>query len=36
MSVEESHAYLLQEETEKLLDNDKIIKMPLMMLNKMA
>lgn len=25
MSVEESHAYLLQEETEKLLDNDKII-----------
>tara|TARA_B100000686_G_C16803290_1_gene987811 strand:+ start:3353 stop:4672 length:1320 start_codon:yes stop_codon:yes gene_type:complete len=26
MSVEESHAYLLQEETEKLLDNDKIIK----------
>ena len=26
MTVEESHAYLLQEETEKLLDNDKIIK----------
>ena len=25
MSVEESHSYLLQEETEKLLDNDKII-----------
>jgi len=25
MSVEESHAYLLQEEVEKLLDNDKII-----------
>ena len=25
MSVEESHTYLLQEETEKLLDNDKII-----------
>ena len=25
MTVEESHAYLLQEETEKLLDNDKII-----------
>tara|TARA_B100000029_G_scaffold269614_1_gene264949 strand:- start:1534 stop:2853 length:1320 start_codon:yes stop_codon:yes gene_type:complete len=26
MSVEESHAYLLKEETEKLLDNDKIMK----------
>ena len=26
MTVEESHAFLLQEETEKLLDNDKIIK----------
>ena len=26
MTVEESHAYLLKEETEKLLDNDKIIK----------
>jgi len=26
MTIEESHAYLLQEETEKLLDNDKIIK----------
>ncbi len=26
MTVEESHTYLLQEETEKLLDNDKIIK----------
>ena len=26
MTVEESHAHLLQEETEKLLDNDKIIK----------
>ena len=25
MTVEESHTYLLQEETEKLLDNDKII-----------
>ena len=25
MTVEESHAYLLQEETDKLLDNDKII-----------
>ena len=25
MTVKESHAYLLQEETEKLLDNDKII-----------
>ena len=25
MKVEESHAYLLQEETDKLLDNDKII-----------
>jgi ATP-dependent HslUV protease ATP-binding subunit HslU len=26
MTVEESHAFLIQEETEKLLDNDKIIK----------
>ena len=26
MTVEESHNYLLQEETDKLLDNDKIIK----------
>ena len=26
MSVEESHAYLLKEETEKLLDNDKMMK----------
>jgi len=26
MTVEESHAHLLQEETDKLLDNDKIIK----------
>ena len=26
MSVAESHAYLLEEETEKLLDNDKMIK----------
>jgi len=26
MTVEESHAYLLQEETDRLLDNDKIIK----------
>jgi len=25
MTVEESHAYLLQEETDKLLDNDKIV-----------
>jgi len=26
MSIEESHAYLIQEETDKLLDNDKITK----------
>ena len=26
MSIEESHAYLMQEETDKLLDNDKITK----------
>jgi ATP-dependent HslUV protease ATP-binding subunit HslU len=26
MTIEESHAYLLQEETDRLLDNDKIIK----------
>ena len=24
MTIEESYAYLMQEETEKLLDNDKI------------
>ena len=26
MTIEESHTYLLQEETDRLLDNDKIIK----------
>ena len=36
MSVKDSHAYLLSEETDKLLDKDKINSRALMMLNKMV